>query len=328
MANIRQPRHGSMQFWPRVRSKNEVPRVRHFASSEKPQLLGFAGYKAGMTQVALVDGYKHSPTKGMTIAQAVTIIEVPPMNFIGVRFYKKTFDGNQVIAQVMTAKLPVELGARIELPKQESKATIDSVDSQSYDDLRMLVATQPKMCGFAKKASDMFEIELGGDKAAQIEFAKANLGKTVAVTDIFQPGQLVDTHSVSKGKGFQGPVKRFGVGKRRHKSEKSIRNPASLGPWCGQGHVMYRVAHAGKMGYHLRTEWNKKILLISDDVTKINPLGGLVRYGLVNTTYLLIAGSVTGPKKRLIKMTVATRPNKTLLGDAPTIENISLDPQN
>ncbi len=328
MANIRQPRHGSMQFWPRVRSKNEVPRVRSYAKSDKPQLLGFAGYKAGMTQVMIVDGYKHSPTKGMTIAQAATIIEVPPMTFVGARFYKKTFDGNMAVKQVMMGKLPAELDKLVELPNKDSTATIESVPADSYDYIRMLVATQPKLCGFGRKTADMFEIELGGEKSAQVEFSKTNLGKTIAVTDLFTPGQLVDTHSVTKGKGFAGPVKRFGVSIRRHKSEKSIRNPASLGPWCGQGHVMYRVAHAGKMGYHLRTEWNKKILMISDDIAKINPAGGLVRYGQVKTTYLLIAGSVAGPKKRLIKMTKATRPNKTLMGDAPTIEFISTDAQN
>ena len=91
MANIRQPRHGSMQFWPRVRAKNEVPRVRSYAKSDKPELLGFAGYKAGMTQVMAVDGYKNSPTKGMTIAQAATIIAVLNSMFMipGIELYSK-----------------------------------------------------------------------------------------------------------------------------------------------------------------------------------------------------------------------------------------------
>lgn len=328
MGNIRQPRHGSMQFWPRVRAKNEVPRVRSYAKSDKPELLGFAGYKAGMTQISAVDGYKHSLTKGMSVTHAATIIEVPPMHFVGVKFYKKTFDGDRAVKQAMIPKLPVELKKLISMPAKDSTTTVESVDANSYDYIKMIVATQPKLCGFGRKTADMFEIDLGGDKNGQIEFAKANFGKMIAVTDLFKPGQLVDTHSVTKGKGTQGPVKRFGVSKRRHKSEKSIRNPASLGPWCGQGHVMYRVAHAGKMGYHLRTEWNKKIMLISDDLAKINPAGGLVRYGQVKTTYLLINGSVAGPKKRLIKLTVATRPNKTLMGDAPTVEFVSTDSQN
>jgi len=45
---------------------------------------------------------------------------------------------------------------------------------------------------------------------------------------------MVDSKTFTKGKGFQGPVKRFGISLRSHKSEKVIRGPGSLGPWKGQ----------------------------------------------------------------------------------------------
>ncbi|HLP79721.1 MAG TPA: 50S ribosomal protein L3 [Acidobacteriota bacterium] len=325
MANIRQPRHGSMQFWPRVRAQSQTPRVRAYASSDKMKLLGFAGYKAGMTHVLYTDNQKNSPTKGQTVAAAATILEVPPLSVIAARIYKMTVNGLAVVKQI-NAKQTTDLAKRLTVSKKDA-TTFDGVDAD-FEELRLVVATSPKATGLSRKVPDIFEIEVGGKPADQLNFAKTHLGKTLSITDVFAAGDLVDAHAVTKGKGFQGPVKRFGVSIRRHKSEKAIRNPASLGPWCGQGHVMYRVAHAGKMGYHLRTEYNKKILLISEDASKINPKGGIVRYGLVKSTYVLIKGSIGGAKKRLVRLCIATRPNKKYVGEAPSLEHVGQEAQN
>ena len=56
----------------------------------------------------------------------------------------------------------------------------------------------------------------------------------------------------------------------------------------------------GQMGYHQRTEYNKLILKISDNLDEINPKSGFKGYGLVRTKYILLDGSVPGPRKRLI----------------------------
>ena len=129
--------------------------------------------------------------------------------------------------------------------------------------------------------------------------------------------------AVTRGKGFQGPVKRFGISIRQHKSEKSIRNPGSLGPWCGQGHIMWRVAHAGKMGYHLRTEYNKQILKFITDPKEVFFKGGIINYGNAKNPVILIKGSVAGPKKRLIIFQKASRAKKQ--PQLPIIQNISLE---
>lgn len=87
---------------------------------------------------------------------------------------------------------------------------------------------------------------------------------------------------------------------------------------------MWTVAQAGQMGYHKRTEFNKKILKISDasDVDAINPDGGFIKYGLVKNDYILIKGSVPGPSKRLIILRKAMRPKKSD-DNAPQINYIS-----
>ncbi|MBW2999343.1 50S ribosomal protein L3, partial [Candidatus Woesearchaeota archaeon] len=73
------PRSGSMQYWPRKRAKRAYARVRSWAAGKEPKLLGFAGYKAGMSHISFTDPRKSSTTKGMEITWPVTIIECPPV---------------------------------------------------------------------------------------------------------------------------------------------------------------------------------------------------------------------------------------------------------
>jgi len=70
---------------------------------------------------------------------------------------------------------------------------------------------------------------------------------------------------------------------------------------------MWRTAHAGKMGYHLRTEYNKWVVKIGSKPEEINVKGGFVHYGNIKNTYLLVKGSIGGTQKRLIKLTDAVR---------------------
>ncbi|MFT7615471.1 MAG: large subunit ribosomal protein L3 [Candidatus Woesearchaeota archaeon] len=305
MGKKRSPRHGSMQFWPRVRAKKETARVRSPNVGAEAKLCEFAGYKAGMTQVTFVDPRKTSLTKGQTVTQAVTIIECPPVQIIAVRFYKQEMDGLQCVGQVNATKVMTDVQKRLVLPKEAKEGSFDSV--KEYDSVRLVVATQPKLCGFAKKVADIFEAQLGGDKDSQLSYAKEKLGTMVAATDVLSAGDVVDSHAVTTGRGYQGPVKRFGVNLRASKSEKTKRGPGSLGGWKAQGHVMYRIAYAGDMGYHLRTDYNKQVLLLGDDASKVNPVSGLTRYGVVKSSFILIKGSVSGTKKRLIRLTKANR---------------------
>jgi len=310
------PRSGSMQFWPRKRAKKEHARIRSHVSIKEAVPLGFAGYKAGMTHVVLTDNKATSKTKGQDLVWPVTIIECPAMKVAAIRFY--SFSPTlHVITDHFSPKLDKELHRRISKSKKQPKEI-----PAEFDDLTIMMYTTPKATGIGKKKPELFEVALGGKKEEKLEKAKELLGKEVNAGDVFKEGQLLDTHSITTGRGFQGPVKRMGIGLRSHKSEKS-RRAAVLGPWKGQGHVMYRVAHAGQTGYHTRTEYNKWLLKIAkpEDVTV---KGGFINYGIPKNACLIIKGSVPGPKKRLIKITYATRPDHTVPKEAPSIEKISL----
>jgi large subunit ribosomal protein L3 len=292
MPTTRKPRSGSLQYWPRKRAKRIFARVRAFTAGAEPGLLGFAGYKVGMTHVMMTDNKATSMTKGKDIACPVTIIECPALFAASIIFYKKTTYGLQASSAVMASNLAKELKRKISLPKAVKKK-IEDFKAEDYEDIRVLVYTQPKLTTIGKKKPELFEMQLSGKIEEKLAWAKEHLGKEIPVTDVLKEGQHFDTHVITKGKGLQGPMKRFGIGRTSHKSEKGVRTPGNLGAWTGGS--QWTVAKSGQTGYHQRMEHNK----------------------------WLIKGSIGGPAKRLIIFTNPLRPNKKIPKEAPSITYIS-----
>lgn len=319
MSTIRRPRFGSLAFYPRKRAKREIASIKAWANVKEAKLLGFAGYKAGMAHIMMEDNDPNSMTKGETISCPVTIIECPPIKSISIRFYKKTIDGLKVVSDVLAQDLDKELARRIIMPKNKKKKI---EDVKEFDDLTLVIYTQPKLTSIGKKKPEIFEIAIGGKKEDKLNYAKEILGKEIKVEDVFKEGNQLDIHAITKGKGIQGPMKRFGIGRKQHKSEKGTRNPGSLGGWKGQVNIMWKVPHAGQMGYFQRTELNKWLIKIGRKNDEINPKGGLTKYGLIKNTYILVKGSVAGPRKRLIRFNFAIRPYKNMPKEAPIIKQV------
>lgn len=320
MPTTRNPRRGSMQFWPRKRANRSYARVRSRPELKEAKLAGFAGYKVGMTHMMVADNRPNSTMKGKEIVMPATIIECPPLKVFGINAYKRDSYGLKLSHTISSTTNDKELARKIKLPKQ-SKHTVESLKADELDSVRLLVYTQPKLTGIGKKKPELFELPIGGAVAEQIEYAKSVFSKEIKLSDAITEGSQIDMHAVSKGKGNQGPVKRFGIKIRFHKSEKTKRGPGSLGAWHGA--TTYRVAHSGQTGYHLRTEYNKWVVKIDSDAEKINPTGGWMRYGVVKNDYLILKGSVPGPSQRLITMTAAIRPNAKVPKQPPKINYIS-----
>ncbi len=81
----------------------------------------------------------------------------------------------------------------------------------------------------------------------------------------------------------------------------------------------------GQLGFQRRTESNKRIIKMGDNVKEVNPRGGIPYYGELIGHYVLVMGSVPGPKKRLVFMRKAMRHNKET--PLPAIQIISTRPQ-
>ena len=307
MAKKHHPRRGSLQFWPHKRSHKHAARVRSWATVKENKLLGFIGYKAGMTHILVNEGNPNSQRKKMDVFTPVTVIECPPLKVYSVRYYAQNEEGDlKLINEVFAKKTEKSLSRKFKVSKKEN------TPPESFDRIRVTVYTQPRLTGIGKKKSDLAEIGVGGkDLKEQSEYALSLLDKEIRVSDVFKDLQFVDVHGVTKGKGFSGTVKKFGVKRLQHKSEKKVRGIGTLGAWH-PNRVSYTVAQPGKWGYHLRTEYNKVCVKIGDKVEDVNPKGGFVRYGFLKNDYMLIKGSVAGATKRPITFTEAIRVKKKL----------------
>lgn len=303
---------GRMNDWPKV-------------DFEKPTLLGFIGYKVGMTYVYVISD-KLGPTYGQEIFTPVTIVETPPTLMCGFRLYSRSHKGLKTVSEVWMNNPPNDLSRALKLPRNFDlnngiQRLEKSMDEAS--ELRGIFATQPRLASVSSKKPTIMEIQItGGTLEERFDYLKETLGKEVLVSQVLKEGQLVDVIAVTKGKGFQGPVKRWGVKILSRKSRKTRRGVATLGPW-NPSSVMYSVPRAGQMGFHQRTELNKEILKVGSDGDQINPESGFIHYGLVKSDYLMFRGSIPGSVKRIIKIRYASRSSHVINKVSPQITYIS-----
>ena len=360
------PRHGSLGVRPRKRASKIVPRVRSWPEIvlDKPKLLGYAAYKAGMTHILVIDDRPNRDTTGKEIFVPVTILDAPPMLVLGIRAYKRfPMSGLLSIGEVwrdptesLTTLLdeiykdnpfieltPEELtckylhglrkvnpglvkpengGYKFVVKYHEEK--ISKIKASNPDEIQVIMSTIPVLSGIGKKKPEIVEIKIGGGASVeeQLDHAVGLLGKYVAVWDVFREGQFIDVIGVTKGKGFQGVVKRFGVKElpRWHKHRKGSRKIGSRSPGFG---TMSETPQAGQMGFHRRTEYNKRIIKVGKNGWEITPKGGFLGYGIVFGPYLMLHGSVIGVRKRLLVLREPIRPPEWKPEAAPEIVYVS-----
>ena len=291
-----------MQFWPRKRVNKLLPRVNWDSIKSSKNLKGFICYKAGMMSAYVKDNTPDSMTKGKKIIVPITILECPTLKIFSIRLYKN----GRVLKEVLAENLDKELKRKVKIPKKDIKK-IDDI-KEEYDNVRVIVYSQVKKTGI-KKTPDLSEIGLVGNLEEKIKFIKENLNKEISVLDIFEKGELIDLRGLTKGKGLQGPVKRFGITLKSHKSEKGRRRPGSLGPWH-PARVTFRVPQAGQLGTFTRIIYNNKIIDMGKSEDKLK---NIKNFGNIKTDYILIRGSVQGPSKRQLLITAPLRKSRKQL---------------
>ena len=325
MAKRSHPRRGSMAFSPRKRSRRPFGHVKSWPNSNESEvrIQGFAGWKAGMTHVLSRDLNPKSTSAGQEVRVPVTVVEVPHMRVLGVRGYRMTPYGMQAAGEAwlsadqLSDSFP-HLGRR--LPKRDGHNSEDHLEKLSNDDLvevRLIVATQPHVIsGTPSKTPDVMEVGLsGGSISDQLDWAKENLGQEISINDVYQEGTMVDAVGVTKGYGWQGVIRRFGGKLQSHKNSKKRRQHGNMGDF-GTGYVRKTIRQGGQTGYHQRTEFNKRILKISNpEDASITPDGGFLHYGEVKSDYVLVKGSLPGPAKRMVRFRDAIRVQKSKLTD-------------
>jgi large subunit ribosomal protein L3 len=302
------PRRGSIAFRPRARAKSIESRIRNWPrnAEEKSNLAGFAGFKAGVIHVLTIDDREKTPNFGKHFLNPSTVVVTPPLRIIGIRAYLENQYGKHVIFDVYSKDLPKDLVRKFNANSDEEKIVKAESKLDRATSVVAVVAVSPRDANLSQKKPFVFEIAVTGkDVKSRYDYLKAMLGKQIRVSDIFQAGQFIDVSAITRGKGIEGPITRFGVKRKQHKSRKSVRAVGTLGP-ISPAVVMYTVPRQGQRGFHQRTEYNKRILMISNAQKNapdpINPSGGFKHFGVVNGDYLVVKGSLPGVPKRLIKL--------------------------
>uniref|UniRef100_A0A7S2TKE1 60S ribosomal protein L3 n=1 Tax=Lotharella oceanica TaxID=641309 RepID=A0A7S2TKE1_9EUKA len=317
-------------------------------------------YKAGMTHILREVDRAGSMLNKQETVEPVTILEAPPMVVVGMVGYMETPHGLRALDTVWASFLSDSVKRRFyknwyrakkkcftnakkdAFLKNKSFSTSKLGEDDLADEkimaarlermtkscqvIRVLAHTQIEKCQLRQKKAHLMEIQInGGTVADKVTYGKELFEHKVPVDGVFQQNEMIDCIAVTKGKGYEGVVTRWGVTRLPRKTHRGLRKVACIGAWH-PARIQYSVARAGQNGYHHRTEINKKIYRIGKaarqdakqgqkpkihpnasteaDLTAkaITPMGGFPHYGEVNEDYVMIKGGIPGTRKRVITL--------------------------
>jgi large subunit ribosomal protein L3 len=121
------------------------------------------------------------------------------------------------------------------------------------------------------------------------DMGEKNLGDIITISDMFAEGENVDVIGTSKGKGFQGVVKRHGfsgVGESTHGQHNRLRAPGSLGASSDPSRVFKGMRMAGRDGGERRTIQNLEVVKVLADENLILVKGAIPGYN-GSTVYIV-----------------------------------------
>ena len=299
-------RKGSLAYWPHRRARKLLPRMRTSPKLAEPSFSSLLAFKVGMTHVGITD-VSESPSKGQEVYRATTAVVFPKTFIYGIRFYSRQYIYKQPSVTVYDKALAQRVGI-----KNAKNTSIESVkkDLASFEDATALAFADPSVLKMGFKHLTRFEIPVGGNTVEEkVSFLEKWLGKEMKPGDVLKAGEFADVISISKGKGWAGVIKRFGVARQYHKATGKVRHVGTLGAWHPPK-VLFSVPMAGHMGYNYRTEFNKRILKMgaAQEAAEFTTRGGFLHFGNMNGDFALLDGSIPGSAKRLLRIRRALRP--------------------
>lgn len=163
---------------------------------------------------------------------------------------------------------------------------VKTEDSDGYSSVQLAVGekkeknTSNSMLGHFKKAKSTPKSKL--TEFRNFDAVEKALGDSVTIEEVFAEGDVVNVIGTSKGKGFQGVVKRYnfkGVGDATHGQHNRLRAPGSVGAASTPSKVIKGMRMGGRTG-------GKRIKTTNLRVVKI----------LADKNLILIKGAIPGPK--------------------------------
>jgi len=296
-------------------------------------------YKAGMTHIVRDVDRPGSKLHKKEVAESVSIVEAPPMMVVGFVGYIDTPRGPRALTTVWAGHINQECKRRFyknwykckqkaftkyqkrweEATKESQSPMITEIErAKKYcQSIRAICHTQIGKVKIGQKKAHVKEIQInGGSTADKVDFVTGLFEQEVKVADVFSQDEMIDVIGVTKGKGFEGVVTRWGVTRLARKSHRGLRKVACIGSWH-PARVQFQVPRSGQLGYYHRTEINKKIYRIGkntkedphsamteNDLTEkgITPMGGFSHFGEVNEDWVMIKGGIAGCRKRVITL--------------------------
>jgi len=191
--------------------------------------------------------------------------------------------------------------------------------------IRAICHTQVSKAKLGLKKAQIKEIQInGGNVSQKVDFCTGLFEQEVRIGDVFNKDEMIDIIGVSRGRGFDGVITRWGCTRLVRKSHRGLRKVACIGTWHPT-RVQFQVPRSGQNGYGHRTEINKKIYRLGkkEDLDKScsteqdltekgpTPMGGFIRYGFINEDWLMLKGTVMGAKKRIITLRKSLLPQES-----------------
>lgn len=305
-------------------------------------------FKAGMTHILRDVDKPGSKLHKKEVVEAVSILEAPPMVVCGFVGYVETPRGLRALTSVWAGHLSDNVKRRFYKNWSKSKqkafkkyharyASAEGANKGSAMEaeikrakqycqvIRAICHTQPNLAKIGQKKAHLKEIQInGGTPSQKVDFCTGLFEQEVRVADAFAQNEMVDLIGVSRGRGFDGVVTRWGVTRLVRKSHRGLRKVACIGTWHPT-RVQFQVPRSGQNGYGHRTEINKKIYRLGkkeeiekscqteQDLTEKGPtpMGGFSRYGEVNEDWIMVKGTVVGARKRIITLRKSLLPQNS-----------------
>lgn len=162
---------------------------------------------------------------------------------------------------------------------------VRSEETDGYEALQLAYG-EAKAKNTSKPMMGHFSSAKSSPKRKLVEFRgcdlEKSLGDTITAEEVFTEGDKVNVVGVSKGKGFQGVVKRHGfggVGQATHGQHNRLRAPGAIGACSYPAKVFKGMKMAGQTG-------NKRVKVMNLEIVKIFPERNLI----------LVKGAIPGSK--------------------------------
>merc|ERR1712232_173458 len=308
-------------------------------ASRPPHLTAFMTYKAGMTHIVRDVDRPGSKMNKKEIVEGVSVLEAPPMIVCGFVGYVETPRGLRALTSVWAGHLNEEVKRRFYKTWHKSKKKAFTKYQKRWSEaskgseapmaaeierakkycqvIRAICHTQIGKVKIGQKKANIKEIQINGGTVQQkVDFATGLFEQEVKVADVFAQDEVTDIIGSTRGHGYNGVITRWGCTRLPRKSHRGLRKVACIGTWH-PARLQFQVPRAGQDGYHHRTEINKKIYRIGKNVKEephgamteadltekgITPLGGFAHFGEVTQDWVMVKGTVSGSKKRIITL--------------------------